>query len=196
MFKKVLVATFVLIWLVTAVNPTDRGIWVLENFLVVTIFPVVLWLDRRYRFNDWTFFSLTLFVVLHLLGANTTYNSMPYFVWFTELFGWQRNYYDQVVHALFGLMVFVPFFEVFYHQGLSRRVSYLIAFLFITAIGAWYEILEWIAMALFCEQPAERCSVAITQGDVWDAQKDMAYAGIGALTAYLLHSFRTVKETE
>jgi putative membrane protein len=188
MFKKVLVATFVLIWLVMAVNPTDRGIWALENVLVVTLFPVVLWLDRRYRFNDWTFFSLTLFVVLHLLGANTTYNEMPYFAWFSELFGWQRNYYDQVVHALFGLMVFVPFFELFYHQGLSRRLSYLIAFLFITGVGAWYEVMEWIAMVLFCELPDDLCMVAITQGDIWDAQKDMVYACMGALIAYLLHS--------
>jgi putative membrane protein len=188
MFKKTLVVIFFLLWIILAINPVDPGIWALENILVVTIFPVVLWLDRHYSFNNWTYFSLTAFVILHLFGAHTTYNDMTYFTWFSDWFGWERNYYDQMIHLLFGLMVFVPFFEIFYHQGVSRKLSYLIAFLFITGVGAWYELLEWITMALFCKQTNELCSAAITQGDIWDAQKDIAYAIIGAIIALLLHS--------
>ena len=187
MFKKFLVAIFVLIWIVLAINPVDSGIWALENILVVTVFPVVLWLDRKYNFNNWTYLSLTVFVILHLLGAHMTYSTMMYFSWFSEWFGWERNYYDQVIHLLFGLMVFVPFFEIFYHQGISRKLSYLLAFLFITSVGAWYELLEWITMVLFCKQAEEVCFEAITQGDMWDAQKDMAYAIIGSMIALLLH---------
>ena len=48
-----------------------------------------------------------------------------------------------VVALLFGLMVFMPFFEVFYQQGYSRNLSYLIAFLFIGAVSAWYEGLRF-----------------------------------------------------
>jgi len=188
MFKKTLVVIFFLFWVALAINPVDPGIWVLENILVVTVFPVVLWLDRHYSFNNWTYLSLTVFVILHLFGAHMTYNTMTYFTWFSDWFDWERNYYDQVIHFLFGLMVFVPFFEIFYHQGISRKLSYLIAFLFITGVGAWYEILEWITMAVFCKQPDEVCSEAITQGDIWDVQKDMAYAIIGSIIALLLHS--------
>jgi len=187
MFKKSLVVIFFLFWIVLAINPADPGIWALENILVVTVFPVVLWLDKHYRFNNWTYLSLTVFVILHLFGAHMTYDEMAYFSWYSDWFGWERNYYDQLIHLLFGLMVFVPFYEIFYHQGVSRKLSYLIAFLFITGVGAWYEILEWVAMALFCEQPDEVCSAAITQGDIWDAQKDMAYAVIGSVIALLLH---------
>jgi len=188
MFKKTLVVIFFLFWVALAINPVDPGIWALENILVVTVFPVVLWLDRHYSFNNWTYLSLTVFVILHLFGAHMTYNTMAYFTWFSGWFDWERNYYDQVIHFLFGLMVFVPFFEIFYHQGVSRKLSYLIAFLFITGVGAWYEILEWITMAVFCKQPDEVCSEAITQGDIWDVQKDMAYAIIGSIIAMLLHS--------
>ncbi|MGB5965591.1 MAG: DUF2238 domain-containing protein [Sulfurimonadaceae bacterium] len=171
-----------------AINPVDFGIWALENILVVTVFPVVLWLDKQYNFNNLTYLSLTAFVVLHLFGAHMTYNNMTYFIWYSEWFGWDRNYYDQVIHFLFGLMVFVPFFEVFYHQGISKRVSYLIAFLFITSIGAGYEVLEWLTMVMFCEYSSEVCLEALTQGDIWDAQKDMAFAIIGSILALLLHS--------
>lgn len=188
MFKKTLVFIFFMFWVALAINPVDPGIWVMENILVVTVFPVVLWLDRRYSFNNWTFLSLTVFAILHLFGAHMTYESMTYFTWYSDCFGWERNYYDQVIHLLFGMLVFVPFFEIFYHQGISRRLSYLIAFLFITGVGAWYELLEWITMLLFCQQPPEVCSEVITQGDIWDAQKDIAYAIIGSIIALLLHS--------
>ena len=187
MFKKTLVVIFFLFWVALAINPVDPGIWVLENILVVTVFPVVLWLDRHYSFNNWTYLSLTVFVILHLFGAHMTYNEMIYFSWFSDWFGWERNYYDQLIHFLFGLLVFVPFFEIFYHQGISRRLSYLIAFLFISSAGTWYELLEWMTIVLLCNQPDERCFEAISQGDVWDAQKDIAYAIIGSIIALLLH---------
>jgi len=188
MFKKSVTVIFILFWIVLAINPVDRAIWALENVLVVAIFPVVLWLDRRYKFNNWTYLSLTAFVILHLFGAHMTYNNMIYFSWFSDWFGWERNYYDQVIHFLFGLMLFASFFEIFYHQGVSRKLSYLIAFLFISGVGAWYEILEWLSMALFSNRPDEICARAVTQGDVWDAQKDIAYAVIGSVVALLLHS--------
>ncbi len=188
MFKKTLVVIFVIFWIALAINPLDPGIWALENILVVTVFPVVLWLDRHYSFNNLTFLGLTTFVILHLFGAHMTYSNMTYFDCCSDWFGWERNYYDQVIHFLFGLMMFVPFFEIFYHQGISKKLSYLIAFLFITGVGAWYEVLEWITMVLFCKQPNEICFEAITQGDIWDAQKDIAYAIIGSIIALLLHS--------
>lgn len=185
MFKKSLIVLFILCWIALAINPVHRGIWMLENILVVTMFPVVLWLDRKYVFNKGTFFGLTLFATLHLFGANQTYEEMVWFTWFSDLFGWERNYYDQVIHFLFGLLVFMPFFEIFYHQGYSRRLSYLIAFLFISSISAWYEVLEWIAMLAVCTEPG--CLQLVTQGDEWDAQKDMAYAAAGACIALLIH---------
>ena len=42
-------------------------------------------------------------------------------------------------------------------------------------------------MVLFCKQPDEVCFEAVTQGDIWDAQKDIAYAIIGSMIAMLLH---------
>ena len=92
MFKKSLVALFVLFWIVLAISPVDREIWMLENILVVTVFPVVLWLDKKYTFSNWAFFGLTFFVILHLFGAHLTYEKMTYFTWFSDWFGWERNY--------------------------------------------------------------------------------------------------------
>lgn len=187
MFKKIIVGIFVVFWLVLAINPVNPGIWAMENIIVAVVFPVVLWLDSKYHFNNGTFLILCIFVILHLFGAHFTYEQMNCFKWVSECTGSDRNYYDQLVHFLFGLMVFMPFFEVFYHQGYSRNLSYLIAFLFISAISAWYEVLEWLAMIVFCRET--NCLQFITQSDVWDTQKDMAYATVGAVIALLLHRY-------
>lgn len=187
MFKKTVVIIFAIFWLVLAIDPVHPGIWAMENLLVAVIFPVVLWLDHKYSFTNATFLVLTLFVILHLFGAHFTYEKMSGFNVVSEMLGWERNYYDQFVHFLFGLMVFMPFFEIFYHQGMSRNMSYLLAFLFISAINSWYEILEWLAMVVFCREP--NCSDFITQRDVWDTQKDMAYATAGAVLAMLIHRY-------
>jgi putative membrane protein len=189
MFKKIVLGIFVLFWLVLAINPVDPGIWAMENIIVATVFPVVLWLDSKYHFTNGTFLVLTVFVILHLFGAHFTYEKINCYVWVSECVDSDRNYYDQFVHFLFGLMVFMSFYEVFYHQGFSRNLSYLFAFLFISAISAWYEILEWLAMIVFCREPD--CLQFITQRDAWDTQKDMAYATVGAVIALLLHRFLT-----
>ncbi len=81
MFKKSLVVIFLVFWVALAINPVDARVWALENILVVTVFPVVLWLDRHYNFNNWTYLSLTVFVILHLFGAHMTYEGMTYFTW-------------------------------------------------------------------------------------------------------------------
>ena len=188
-FKKALVIIFILFWIALAINPVDYRIWALENILVVTLFPLILWLDKRYNFNNLTFLSMTIFVILHLFGAHMTYNAMTHFNWISEWFGWQRNYYDQIIHFLFGLMLFAPFFEIFHHQGISRKLSYLIAFLFISSVGGWYEVLEWLASEVFCPFEQIVCLDGVTQGDIWDAQKDILYAVLGSVIALLLHKY-------
>ncbi|MDX2506588.1 MAG: DUF2238 domain-containing protein [Gammaproteobacteria bacterium] len=60
----------------------------------------------------------------------------------------------------------------------------LLMFFFISSISVWYEILEWIGMVLFCSEPD--CLQLVTQGDEWDTQKDMAFAG--AVIALLIHT--------
>ena len=52
-------------------------------------------------------------------------------------------------------------------------------------ISAIYEIIEWFAAAMTGEGAHEFLG---TQGDEWDTQKDMMYAGIGAIAALALLS--------
>ena len=49
------------------------------------------------------------------------------------------------------------------------------------AASAVYEIFEWLAATIIA--PEAGVAFLGTQGDVWDAQKDMVLAGLGAVIA-------------
>ena len=77
-------------------------------------------------------------------------------------------------------------------QMLKGRLTYTIPITITLAFSAMYEIFEWWA----AEIAGGDLGVAYlgTQGDVWDAQKDMALAGFGAILAmiatFLIHRRR------
>ncbi|MDX1805179.1 MAG: DUF2238 domain-containing protein [Alcanivorax sp.] len=183
-----LLALFWLCWLPLAIAPWYRQDWLLENALVFIGLPLVIAGWRRYRFSRGAITALFLFALLHIVGAHYTYAQVPYNDGFRALFGsgpndWlglHRNHFDRLVHMLFGLL-FMPLLTELFAQkpGLNRRWQALFAVCVVLAISALYEILEWWAAVQFGGSLGQ--AYLGTQGDVWDAQKDMAMAGLGAL---------------
>ena len=159
--------------------------------------PIMVMGWRRYQFSRTAITALWLFMLLHVLGSHYTYAQVPYDRWseqlfghtMNSLFGWQRNHFDRLVHYLFGFL-FIPVLCEWLAQagGMTRRWQYTFAISLIMAISGLYEIIEWIAAALFGGDLGQ--AYLGTQGDIWDAQKDMALAGVGALTGTLIHSLR------
>ncbi len=90
--------------------------------------------------------------------------------------------FDRLVHFLFGLLAIMPITEVgVRYGGLSKRVSLTGAVLFVLAIGGLYEIFEWSLTLLLAPQDAGAYNGE--QGDIFDSQKDMAMAALGAALA-------------
>ncbi len=145
---------------------------------------------------------LLAFLWLHLIGARWIYSYVPYDRWaislcgtsLSELCGWQRNHYDRLVHLASGMLFVPPVWEVVQRRGLTGSgVLALVSISVVLAIGAVYEILEWTISLLFAPAYAE--SYNGQQGDMWDPQKDMALAGIGALVtaAWLMSRSRNAR---
>jgi len=145
---------------------------------------------RRLPLSDAALACIVLFYVLHTIGGRYTYTNVPYDAWAralsghspSEMFGWSRNHYDRLVHFGYGALAILPVREALQrHAGLRPRTSLYIAVESVLAVSALYEILEWL-LTLTMEG-----SVATAyngqQGDLWDAQKDMALAAFGALLA-------------
>ena len=130
------------------------------------------------------------FFWLHLIGARWIYSFVPYdhlSEWLTgatltERFGWQRNHYDRLVHFASGLLGVAPGSELLQRAGGMRPMGAAVtAISLVLSVGAVYEVLEWQIAILF--SPAQAQAYNGQQGDIWDPQKDLALAGLGAVIA-------------
>jgi putative membrane protein len=186
-----LLCAFVAIWSALAIRPWYRQDWLLENLLVFVALPVLWHYGRRRPFSNPTYVCLFLFFVLHEIGAHYTYSEVPYDRWLAaigaadvaQLAG--RNHYDRLVHFAYGLLVTPAAIEIFARHGRYPPVwAVLFPLFFITAHSVIYEMVEWLAALVFGGELGQ--AYLGTQGDVWDAQKDMALAGLGAALTVLV----------
>lgn len=189
-----LCVVFGIVWLALAISPHDRADWLLENALTA-VFAVVLFLSRRrYPLSNASYTLLLAFALLHTLGAHYTYSLVPYEAWgqqvlgvsLNDLVGWDRNNFDRVVHFLWGLLLYLPVQEWFMGGSSQLRGGwrYWFPLEFIMATSVVYELIEWAAAEVF----GGDLGVAYlgTQGDVWDAQKDMFLATLGGVVMWSL----------
>lgn len=192
-YLRILAAVFALWWALLAFGVHDRSDWLLENVLVLA-FAVGLWLARkRFVFSRVSSTLIFLFLALHALGAHYTYSLVPYDAWWQQLtghalnplFGWQRNHFDRLVHFCYGLLLAYPLREVFLRVAQARGFwGYFLPLDVTLSTSALYELIEWGAAAAFGGELG--AAYLGTQGDIWDAHKDMALAGLGALLAMIV----------
>jgi putative membrane protein len=191
-----LLVAFVAIFAALAVAPWYRQDWLLENLLVFIAVPLLAKNYRRLRFSNFAYTCLFVFFVLHEIGAHYTYSEVPWREWLATLTGGDaaalagRNHYDRFVHFCYGLLLVPAARELIEArmspQGLWR---WLMPLLFMMSHSVIYELVEWLAALVF----GGELGVAYlgTQGDVWDAQKDMALAATGAALGLLLVALRS-----
>jgi putative membrane protein len=167
-------------WLLTGISPVDRRDWLLENFLVVVSAGVLIATYRRFPLSDVSYVLITIFMTLHSIGAHYTYAQVPLGMWVQDAFHQSRNHYDRLVHFSFGLMLAYPAREVFLRIANARGFwAYYLPLDVTLAFSAMYEIMEsWFAQIV---GPGLGDAWLGTQGDIWDAQKDMTAALTGAI---------------
>jgi len=172
-----------------AIGPHDRSDWALENALLVIGLVVLVATRRALPLSRLSYTLIFVFMCLHTLGAHYTYSEVPYREWIAALTGQPaaggRNYYDRLVHFAYGLLLAYPIREVFLRVADVRGFwGYYLPLDVAMATSMLYELIEWGAAELF----GGDLGVAYlgTQGDQWDAQKDMALATIGACLAMLI----------
>jgi putative membrane protein len=189
----VLAAIFLLEWIALAIHPLYRKDWALENVLVVGFIVLFVLTRKRMVFSKLSYTLIFLFLCLHEVGAHYTYAEVPYDRWFqvltghsfNHLVGWQRNNFDRVVHFLYGFLLAYPIREVFLRVADVRGFwGYFLPLEFTMATSMTFELFEWGAAALFGGDLG--AAYLGTQGDIWDAHKDMFLASMGALIAMIV----------
>lgn len=186
-----LAAVYLVVWIALAVAPLDRQDWLLENLLALAFAAVLVLSYRRFSFSDLSYFLITIFMILHAIGAHYTYAKVPVGFWLKDVLGLERNHFDRLVHLGFGVLLAYPAYELFLRAAGSKpRWALLSAALAVTAFSGLFEVIEaWVAQIVSPELGAAYLG---TQGDEWDAQKDMTMAIMGAfLTVGLTAVFRS-----
>ena len=188
-FPAVLLALFCAWFLALGIAPSYREDWLLENLLVFAAVPALVWGHARLRFSNGAYAALFVFFCLHEVGAHYTYSEVPYRDWIPALAGMERNHYDRLVHFCYGLLVTPALLEVFAAYAPARAAwRWLLPATSMFGQSLIYELLEWAAALLF----GGDLGVAYlgTQGDPWDAQKDMALAALGTLVSLGFRALR------
>lgn len=146
------------------------------------------WLLRRWPLSTAALACIIAFLALHTLGGRYAYSNVPYDDWaraltgttLSDAFGWTRNHYDRLVHLAFGALSVVPVAEIARRWGgLTPRGAILAVLGWVLAISCLYEMFEWLLTIVAAGATADRYNGQ--QGDIWDAQKDMALATLGAI---------------
>jgi putative membrane protein len=189
-YPLILLLGFIAIFAALAIAPWYRQDWLLENLLVLVAVPALVLTYRRLRFSNFAYTCLFVFLVLHEIGAHYTYSEVPWREWLATLTGNEvpaagRNHYDRFVHFAYGLLLMPAVLEL-----VDARMSpkgpwrWLMPLFFLMSHSVIYEMIEWLAAVLF----GGDLGVAYlgTQGDEWDAQKDMALATAGAVAGLVL----------
>jgi len=185
LFLKALLGWYAGYSIVMAISPVDRDNWVLANILPFLLVATLIVTYRRWPLSRASYLLITVYLTLHTTGAHYTYAQMPLGQWIDDLWQLGRNHYDRVVHFSFGLLLTYPMEELF---GMLTAVRggllYYVPVMTILGLSGLWEIIEaWAAQTL---QPELGLTFVGYQGDVWDAQQDMAAALYGALLVTIL----------
>ena len=185
-----LAGLFALEFAVLAIAPVERPTWLLENTLTVAAVAALALTYRRFRFSRISYALIFVFLSFHVIGAHYTYSLVPYdaasqrWLGFSldAALGFERNMYDRLVHFLYGLLLAYPIREIFLRIADVRGFwGYFLPLDLTMSTSMIYELIEWGAAVVFGGDVGT--AYLGTQGDEWDAHKDMALASLGALCA-------------
>lgn len=185
-FPHWLAIAFAIFFAMLAIDPVSRLVWVAEVIPVVIVFLALLLGYRYFRFSNMAYALMAFWLFWHTIGGHYTFANVP-FDWFNQLIGSERNQFDRIAHYSVGFYAY-PTAEWMLRRGHCRYVpANLFALLLVMGIAAGYEIIEWWYAVLAGGDAG--IEFLGSQGDIWDAQKDMLADTLGAVTALVLFAF-------
>jgi putative membrane protein len=181
----VLLVGYIALFIWGAIGPYDRATWWAENIPIVGVVAalVVLYL-RGIRFSPLAYVFMAMLPYWHTVGGHYTFERVP-FDWFNRAFGFERNMYDRVGHFSVGFFAFGILEYLLARRAMSRTLACLFALFAIAFVAMSYELIEW-AYAAYGGNAQAGANFLGSQGDIWDAQKDMLMDTLGAVMAVMV----------
>lgn len=170
------------VWISTLAGTTNLSNWILENVLTFLFVGFLVLSFKKFQFSDLSYLLICVYLCLHVYGSKYTYAENPLGYWLQDVFHTSRNHYDRIVHFSFGFLLAYPMREVFLKWlQYPKMVAWILPIEITLSISAFYELIEWAVADVFFK--AQGDAYLGTQGDIWDAQKDIFLAFSGAILA-------------
>ena len=180
LFLPIAVGVYLILWIALAISPRDRGDWFLENLLIFISGAVLAITYRWFQFSNASYLLILIFLAFHTIGAHYTYAKVPAGFWLQHWLHLSRNHYDRVIHFAFGFLLVYPMAEVLARSARVKEIwAPWLAAAALWALSSFFEIVE--AVIAMIVRPDLGAAYLGTQGDIWDAQKDMACAFVGSV---------------
>ncbi|CAN5154711.1 DUF2238 domain-containing protein [soil metagenome] len=181
-----LLVVYIAVFIWGAINPYDWPTWRVENgpiFLIALVLTVLY--IRGVRFSPLSYLLMSVLLVWHTIGGHYTFERVP-FDWFNNFFGFERNMYDRVGHFTVGLYAFPIMEYLLTRNKMSKTLAFFFAIFAIAFVAMSYELIEW-HYAVTSSDAESGANFLGSQGDIWDAQKDMLMDTLGAISASTLY---------
>ncbi len=178
-----LAGVFAVIFILFGIAPVSREVWIAEVIPVLIVFALLVFTFKKFRFSNASYLFMAFWLIWHTIGGHYTFANVP-FDFVTNFIGAERNHFDRIGHFSVGFYAF-PMLELALRKKWSGPYfACFFAIFFIMSIAAAYEIVEWWYAA--AEGGEAGIEFLGSQGDIWDAQKDMLADTIGALFAAII----------
>lgn len=177
-------AAAVLVW--SGIFPKDRFTWLMETLPAMVGGAILVAVYRRFRFTTVTYLLAWFFALILMIGGHWTYAEVPIGNWVRDAFNLSRNHYDRFGHFFQGVIPAMFARELLLRTSPLRRGKWLFftCISMALAISAAYELFEWQYAVMTGGEQAD--NLLGSQGDIWDAQKDMGLALLGGTLSLLL----------
>ncbi len=178
---------FISVWFNSLIGTSDIDNWVLENVLTFLFLGFLISTYKKFQFSDFTYLLICVYLCLHVYGSKYTYAENPFGYWLQDLCSSSRNNYDRIVHFSFGFLLAYPMRELFLKWfKYPKMIAWVLPIEITLSVSGFYELIEWAVADIFFQAQGE--AYLGSQGDIWDAQKDMFLAFVGAILATTLVS--------
>ncbi len=179
---KILLVLYITLFIATSFNPYERTTWWAENLPIISIVVALgVLYAKGIKFSPLSYILMSVLIFMHTIGGYYTFERVP-FGFITNLFGFERNHYDRIAHFTVGFYAYA-IAEILYLKQLVTNKLMLVLFpiFSIAFVAMGYELIEWV----FAASNGGTAGAAFlgSQGDIWDAQKDMLADTLGAITA-------------
>lgn len=185
--KGYLLIALIALTAISCIKPIYPKEQILQHIGTLLIVFILIWDIKNRVLTNIAFLGITLFGIIHILGARYIYSYVPYQDFLIQnfdldinaYFGWERNHYDRLVHFSFGFFILPSLYELIdANITVKKGLIILIAWISLQSFSMIYELIEWMLTIIMSSVDAENYNGQ--QGDIWDAQKDMALAMLGS----------------